>query len=61
LGAAALAGLGSGFLAGPEAITAAWRPAARFTPAMREAERSRLYAGWRDAVARVRSRPHSLP
>jgi glycerol kinase len=61
LGAAAIAGLGSGFLAGPDDIAAAWHPGGRFTPAMAEAERARLYAGWRDAVARVRSRPHSHP
>jgi glycerol kinase len=61
LGAAALAGLGSGFLAGPEAIAAAWQPGGRFEPTMPETEREHLYAGWRDAVARVRSRPHSGP
>jgi glycerol kinase len=55
LGAAALAGLGAGVLAGLDDIAAMWQSAGRFEPAMAEAERARRYAGWRDAVARVRS------
>jgi glycerol kinase len=55
LGAASLAGLKSGFYAGLEDIAAAWKAAGRFEPAMAAAERERRYAGWLDAVARVRS------
>ncbi len=55
LGAAALAGLGAGVFGGLADISAMWRSSARFTPAMDEAERARRYAGWQDAVARVRS------
>lgn len=55
LGAAYLAGLGSGFFGGLEGIAAAWRGAGRFEPRMSEAERDRRYAGWRDAVGRTRS------
>ena len=55
LGAAALAGLGAGVFGGLADISAMWRSSGRFTPAMDEAERARRYAGWQDAVARVRS------
>ncbi len=54
-GAAWLAGLGSGFWGGIEEITGD-RPAdRRFEPAADAATRDRLYDGWRDAVARVRT------
>ena len=55
LGAAVLAGLNNGFFDGTEAIAASWRSAGRFEPRMDEAERARRYAGWLDAVKRVRS------
>lgn len=50
LGAAYLAGLGAGVWSGREEIAANWRLEKRFEPAMAEAERERLYAGWRRAV-----------
>jgi glycerol kinase len=55
LGAAALAGLGAGLYSGLPDIAAMWRSTGRFQPEMDEAERNRRYAGWRDAVGRVRS------
>jgi glycerol kinase len=55
LGAAYLAGLGSGLFASPEIIAERWRRERGFAPRLAAAERDRLYAGWRDAVARVRS------
>ena len=36
-------------------FAAAWRGAGRFEPRMSKAERDQRYAGWRDAVGRVRS------
>jgi glycerol kinase len=55
LGAAALAGLGVGLIGGLEEISRTWRSAGRFAPVMAGEERDRHYAGWQDAVARVRS------
>lgn len=55
LGAAYLAGMGAGLYNGLEDIAAAWQCERRFEPQMAEAERERLYAGWQQAVARVRS------
>jgi glycerol kinase len=55
LGAASLAGLNNGFFDGLEGIAATWRSAGRFEPRMGAEERAALYAGWQDAVARVRS------
>lgn len=55
LGAASLAGLGSGFFNGLEDISATWQSSGRFEPAMGDDERERRYAGWLDAVSRVRS------
>ena len=55
LGAASLAALQSGLIASTDDIAARWARDARFEPKMDEAQRERLYAGWRDAVARVRS------
>ncbi len=55
LGAAALAGLGVGLMSGLTEISKTWRSAGQFAPAMAADERDRRYAGWRDAVARVRS------
>lgn len=55
LGAAYLAGFGAGVCPGPESFAKAWRRERRFAPAMPADERSRLIAGWRDAVRRTRS------
>ncbi len=55
LGAACLAGLNNGFFDGLEGIAATWQSAGRFAPKMGAEERAALYAGWQDAVARVRS------
>jgi len=55
LGAAWLAGLGCGLYESPQALRELWSSAAVFEPAMREDRRQTLYAGWRDAVDRVRS------
>ncbi len=56
IGAAVLAGLGIGWWSPSEAIAMAGRPERVFTPRMRRADRERLYEGWRNAVARVRSK-----
>jgi glycerol kinase len=59
LGAAYLAGLRSGFFASGSdrlgRLGEAWRCAARFEPSMDEGTREEAYAGWKSAVARVRS------
>jgi glycerol kinase len=55
-GAAFLAGLGVGFWKDPEELRGARRRERRFEPAMAASERDRLYAGWQEAVARVRTR-----
>jgi glycerol kinase len=55
LGAAALAGLGSGFYPSLEGLAGQWRRDALFEPQRDAAAREALYAGWKDAVARVRS------
>ena len=55
LGAASLAGLNNGFFDGLEGIAATWQSAGRFEPRMAADERERRYAGWLDAVKRVRS------
>ena len=59
LGAAYLAGLRSGFFAsGGDRLARlgeAWRCAARFEPSMDEDQRAEAYAGWKSAVARVRT------
>ena len=54
LGAAYVAGLQAGLFASPADIAKRWRRDRLFEPKMTEAERERLYAGWQDAVARVR-------
>ena len=54
LGAAYLAGLGTG-LWKPAELAARWRLDRQFTPAMDEGHRSALYSGWRRAVERARS------
>ncbi len=54
-GAAYLAGLASGLYGSLEEIAALWSREAVFEPRMAGDERDRLYAGWLDAVSRVRS------
>jgi glycerol kinase len=51
LGAAYLAGVGSGYWSIDE-VDGMWAEAARYEPAMDPAERDRLLARWRDAVTR---------
>ncbi len=55
LGAAYLAGLETGLYPSTEAISQAWRCDRRFEPVMAERDRAELYAGWQDAVRRVRT------
>ncbi|MBI3452947.1 MAG: glycerol kinase [Rhodospirillales bacterium] len=55
LGAAYLAGLASGVFSSTADIARRWRRERRFEPAMGKAVRERLYAGWQDAVRRVRN------
>jgi glycerol kinase len=55
LGAAYLAGLNQGLFADLEAVAAQWQCDARFEPQMAAEERDERYAGWQDAVARVRT------
>jgi glycerol kinase len=55
LGVAYLAGLQLGLYADLDAIARHWHRQQRFEPRMDEATRGRLYAGWLDAVQRVRS------
>ena len=54
LGVAFLAGLRTGFYRSLEAIAEQWQREALFTPAMTADERARRYAGWQEAIARVR-------
>lgn len=53
LGAAYLAGLTVGVWSSEAEIAALPRPRTRYEPAMDDAERDRLYAGWKDAIGRV--------
>jgi glycerol kinase len=53
LGAAYLAGLGAGFIKSIGETKGLWQADKVFEPAMVEADRDRLYAGWQRAVARV--------
>ncbi len=55
LGAAYLAGLNQGLFADLDAVAAQWQSDARFEPQMAAAERDDRYAGWQDAVKRVRT------
>lgn len=55
LGAAYLAGLHIGWYRDLDEIAALWNGERTFTPEMPEAEREKLYQGWREAVRRVRS------
>ena len=52
LGAAYAAGLAVGYWSGPEELTRNWRVDKRWTPAMRDEDRARLYGAWRKAVTR---------
>lgn len=54
LGAAYLAGLQIGLFENLDQIARHWQCERAFTPAMPEAKREQLYAGWLDAVRRVR-------
>ncbi len=56
LGAAYLAGLATGFWESKKQIAKNWQEDRYFEPAISEAERERLYAGWQRAVARARGR-----
>jgi len=56
LGAAQLAGLQAGIYASLDEIGAQWRADRRFEPKLDAARVDTLYAGWREAVARVRQR-----
>jgi glycerol kinase len=54
LGAAYLAGLGSGLWSSAETLRDLWRLDRSFEPAMPSGQREALYAGWRRAVDRAR-------
>ena len=56
-GAAFLAGIGIGWWSPRQIERFIGRPEQVFHPKMAPAERRRLYAGWQDAVARVRTTP----
>ena len=60
LGAAFLAGLQVGVYPDTARLAALWRREKAFAPAMAAEESERLYAGWRAAVARVRSNVSEL-
>lgn len=55
-GAAFLAGVGTGVFRSGRDIESAFRLNKEFKPQMRAPQRKQLYAGWQDAVERVRSR-----
>jgi glycerol kinase len=55
LGAAYLAGLRSGFFGGLDDLAKLWQSAGRFEPHLAAADRDARYAGWLDAVRRVRT------
>ena len=54
LGAAYLAGLKAGLWSSTDDIARHWQSDRLFEPAMKAGERDKLYAGWKDAVERVR-------
>lgn len=56
LGAAYLAGLAVGYWKDTSEIKRCWAADKVFRPRMTKAERSKLYAGWREAVSRTLSR-----
>jgi glycerol kinase len=53
LGAALIAGIGIGALAGTDEVAASWAAADVFTPMMSDDDRESAYAGWREALART--------
>ncbi|MBY6366568.1 glycerol kinase GlpK [Rhodococcoides corynebacterioides] len=53
LGAAYAAGLAVGFWAGEDEIRENWAEDKTWTPSMDDAERAKLYAGWKKAVTRT--------
>jgi glycerol kinase len=55
LGAAYLAGLQSGVYSSTDEIASFWESDAIFEPEMDAQLRAELYAGWKNAVGRVRS------
>jgi len=55
LGAACLAGLASGLVASTRALADLWQRDALFRPAMDADRREHLYAGWLEAVSRIRT------
>lgn len=57
LGAAYLAGLHVGIYTSLEAITELWQAEKHFEPSMEKGTGEKLYAGWQEAVNRVRTRP----
>jgi glycerol kinase len=60
LGAAYLAGLEAGIYPDPDGFSKTWALEQRFEPRMSGADRSQLYAGWKDAVSRtLTARPRS--
>jgi len=56
IGAAYLAGYRAGVYPPPKDFAKSWKLDRRFKPRMKEAERARKVAGWRDAVARTLTR-----
>jgi glycerol kinase len=55
LGAACLAGLRNGFFEGLDGFARTWQSGGRFEPQLDAETRAARYAGWQDAVRRVRS------
>jgi glycerol kinase len=55
LGAAMAAGLGVGIIPDLKSAAANWQQERLFRPEMPEADRERLYAGWQNAINRIRS------
>ncbi|MEO0978340.1 MAG: glycerol kinase GlpK [Pseudomonadota bacterium] len=55
LGSAWLAGSKAGIWPGEDAFSAQWQLERRFEPKLSEADRSRLLAGWKDAITRTRT------
>jgi glycerol kinase len=55
LGVAYLAGLQAGLYRDLDEVASHWHRQQRFAPRMADAHRGKLYAGWLDAVKRVRS------
>ena len=53
VGAAYLAGRAAGLCPDLDGFAAQWRCEQRFDPRMADAERTRKYAGWQDAVRRT--------